>query len=87
MAKPAKMDFGRCPACGGTLSVEECTTCDEFARTFQRVDRDTEWRERETLALFCSGCEFAIDLRTPSGRDKTSAEMLHEIGEFLEGLR
>ena len=73
-----------CPSCKQlAVRATQMTANDTYHPGYHVKGHPLPTRERETLTLACSGCEFVVDLYTSSQRLKTAAEVLDDIGEFL----
>ena len=71
-----------CPLCRGWLDVQECTTVETYHPGYHVAGRQLPTRERATVAAFCSGCEFVIDLQHSDGSAKSPARMAVDIRRF-----
>lgn len=52
-----------CPDCGSPVELTPVTVEDVIAPGHYIIGHDLPTRQRETLALACSGCEFIVDIR------------------------
>lgn len=73
-----------CPRCHAPLQETPATAFDEVATKGVAVrGKAFDTKPRETVIAACTGCEFAVDLRRPDGVQKSSQELLVEVGQWL----
>jgi hypothetical protein len=72
-----------CPLCQSALQEVEATTFDTIIPGYHIRGRALPTKKRETTIIACTGCEFAVDMKTTNGSDKSSAQLLADVGRLV----